>query len=90
MEFLPNDNIPLSTIRLLTEGGHDVVRAADEMPGSSDRQVIEQAIGSKRILLPHARDYGELIFELVRLYAGDAWVLLITRELLYGPFVDRR
>lgn len=62
MKFLANENIPLSTVRLLTEGGHDVARVADAMPGSSDRQVIEQAIGSKRILLTFDRDYGELIF----------------------------
>ena len=62
MEFLANENIPLSTIRLLTEGGHDVFRVAEEMPGASDRQVIEQAVSSKRILLTFDRDYGELIF----------------------------
>ena len=62
MDFLANENIPLSTTRLLTEGGHDVVRVADEMPGASDRQVIEQVINSNRILLTFDRDYGELIF----------------------------
>jgi predicted nuclease of predicted toxin-antitoxin system len=62
MDFLANENIPLSTIRLLTESGHDVVRVADLMPGASDRQVIEQAINANRIVLTFDRDYGELIY----------------------------
>ncbi len=62
MDFLANENIALSVTRLLTESGHDVVRVADEMPGASDRQVLEQAISDDRIVLTFDRDYGELIF----------------------------
>ncbi len=62
MDFLANENIPLSVTRLLTESGHDVVRVADEMPGASDRQVLEQAIRDGRIAATFDRDYGESIF----------------------------
>lgn len=62
MDFLANENIPLSTIRLLTESGHDVIRVADLMPGASDRQVIEKATNANRIVLTFDRDYGELIY----------------------------
>ncbi|MEW6555547.1 MAG: DUF5615 family PIN-like protein [Actinomycetota bacterium] len=62
MDFLANENIPLSTTKLLAEGGHDVICVADEIPGASDRQVIEQAITTNRIVLTFDRDYGELIF----------------------------
>ena len=61
MDFLANENIPLSVTRLLTESGHDVVRVADEMPGASDRQVLEQATRDGRIVLTFDRDYGESI-----------------------------
>ena len=63
MDFLANENIPLSVTRLPTESGHSVVRVADEMPGASDRQVLEQATRDGRIVLTFDRDYGESILK---------------------------
>jgi predicted nuclease of predicted toxin-antitoxin system len=62
MDFLANENIPRSSTRLLEESGHDILRIADEMPGATDRQVLERAIEENRIILTFDRDYGELIF----------------------------
>lgn len=62
MRFLADENIPLPSIRLLREAGHDVVGILEEAPGISDIHVLEHAVSSDRLLLTFDRDYGDLIY----------------------------
>ncbi len=62
MDFLANENFPLSSIRLIREAGHRVVSIAQEAPGSKDEIILKLAHAEGLIILTFDRDYGELIY----------------------------
>lgn len=62
MRFLANENVPLHSIALLRQAGHDVLAISESLPGADDRTVLERAVAEQRVLLTFDRDYGELIF----------------------------
>ena len=62
MDFLANENFPLSSVRFLREVGHRVVSIIEEAPGTKDKDILERAHTEKLIILTFDRDYGELIY----------------------------
>jgi predicted nuclease of predicted toxin-antitoxin system len=62
MDFLANENFPLSSIRLLRDAGHDVASVSEDSSGAKDIVVLRRAHEEKRIILTFDRDYGELIY----------------------------
>ena len=52
MDFLANENFPLVSIQVLRKAGHNVRSAAEDMPGSKDREVLRYASESKLVILP--------------------------------------
>ena len=62
MDFLANENFPLSSVRLLREAGHRVVSVIQEAPGSQDEDILKRAHTESLIILTFDRDYGELIY----------------------------
>jgi predicted nuclease of predicted toxin-antitoxin system len=64
MQFIANENIPLSSIVKIREYGYNVTAIIEEMPGVSDAEVLSLANREQRIVLTFDRDYGELIFRL--------------------------
>ncbi len=61
MDFLANENLPLSSFRLIREAGHRVVSIAQEAPGSKDEIILNRAHAEGLIILTFDRYYGELI-----------------------------
>ncbi len=62
MQFLANENIPVSAIRRLRKEGHTVIAIIEESPESDDPTVVARARQKNALLLTFDRDYGELIF----------------------------
>jgi predicted nuclease of predicted toxin-antitoxin system len=62
MDFLANENFPLSSVRLLREAGHRVVSILQEAPGSKDEDILKRACTEGLVILTFDRDYGELIY----------------------------
>jgi predicted nuclease of predicted toxin-antitoxin system len=62
MDFLADENFPLSSVRLLREAGHRVVSIIHEAPGSKDEDILRRAHTERLIILTFDRDYGELIY----------------------------
>ncbi len=62
MRFLADEHLPLPSIRLLREAGHDVTAVAEQAPGVNDPNVLAQACESDRILLTFDSDFGRLLF----------------------------
>ena len=62
MNFLVNENFPLSSIKLLRQADHAVVAVIEDMPGAKDADVLQYAADNKCIILTFDRDYGELIY----------------------------
>ena len=60
--LLGNENFPAPSVRVLRNGGWDVVAVAETCSGSSDPDVMEMARREGRWLATFDRDYGELIF----------------------------
>jgi predicted nuclease of predicted toxin-antitoxin system len=62
MRILANENLPGGVIASLRLNGHDVVWIREDLPGSSDIQVLERAQTENRILITFDKDFGELAF----------------------------
>lgn len=62
MIWLADENIPLTSIRILREVGIDVASVRERCPGRRDEDVLQAAHDEQRGLLTFDRDFGELIF----------------------------
>lgn len=62
MKFLADENVPLASVRVLREAGHDVLSIAETAPGSDDRTVLWMAHRESRVLITLDTDFGGLIF----------------------------
>ena len=62
MDFLANENFPLSSIRLMRNAGYDVASVIEDTPGAKDHEILKRAHEEIRIVLTFDRDYGELIY----------------------------
>lgn len=60
--LLVNENFPAPAIKALRAAGFDVVAVTEDMPGATDRVVLEHARELGRWLITFDRDYGELVF----------------------------
>jgi len=60
--LLANENIPLSSVKILREQGFDIVSISEISPGLKDEDVLSLAREQSRILMTFDRDYGELVF----------------------------
>jgi predicted nuclease of predicted toxin-antitoxin system len=60
MRFRANENFPGAAVAGLGAAGHDVVWIRTVAPGSTDREVLAQAVREERILLTFDKDFGEL------------------------------
>lgn len=60
--LLVNENFPAPALKRLRAEGFDVVAVTEDMPGASDRRVLERARELGRWLITFDRDYGELVF----------------------------
>ncbi len=63
MKFLADENFAGASVEWLRNKGVDVTWVAEDTPGISDEQVMNQAIMEKRTVLTHDSDYGELVFK---------------------------
>jgi predicted nuclease of predicted toxin-antitoxin system len=63
MDFLANENFPLSSIEILRRNSLNIKSIAAEFSGITDKEVIEIALREDRTILTFDRDYGKLIFK---------------------------
>lgn len=62
MRILCDESVPVAVERFLAAAGHDVVAVRQWAPGTSDRTVLQKAIGEERLLVTYDRDFGTLLF----------------------------
>jgi predicted nuclease of predicted toxin-antitoxin system len=63
MKILADENIPLKSVDLLREFGHDVASVTLDSPGANDSDVLKRAVREERVLLTFDRDFGEMIYK---------------------------
>lgn len=62
MHFLADENVETVTVSWLRDQGHDVVWVAESAPSLGDREVLELARNSSRILITRDLDFGEMVY----------------------------
>lgn len=62
IKFLADESCDFVVVRVLRSEGYDVASVAESFPGSSDLEVLKQAVDQKRILLTEDKDFGEWVF----------------------------
>ena len=61
MRLLADENIDASVVASLRAHGHDVESIRDTSPGVTDAEVIRMALRTKRIIVTHDRDFGNVM-----------------------------
>lgn len=62
MKLLADENIPLETVELLEESGHDVLSILRKYSGISDHEIIDLSNKEGRLIITFDKDFGFLIF----------------------------
>ena len=78
MQFLANENMPMSVILHLRAAGHDVVAAKESMRGETDDAILARAQSEHRILISQDKDFGELAYRSGR--PADCGVILFRLQ----------
>ena len=61
MRLLPDENIPMESVRALRSAGHDVFAAAEGPLGEPDSRHLQRAIAEDRLIVTFDRDFGEMV-----------------------------
>ena len=61
MRFLADESCDFNVVKALRAAGFEIVPIAEVLPGATDVQVIELAVGEDRILLTEDKDFGRFI-----------------------------
>jgi predicted nuclease of predicted toxin-antitoxin system len=62
MNLLADENIPIETVNLLIQSGHNVVHILSSGPGMTDKEVVNLSNQQHRTILTLDKDFGSLIF----------------------------
>ena len=62
MNFLVDENLGRSIVRVLEQLGHDVMWATSELPGAPDVDVMARAHQEQRVIVSDDTDFGTLVF----------------------------
>ncbi len=63
MKLLANENFPITSVKVLSNAGYDILSVGLDYSGISDKEVIDFANEDSRTIITFDRDYGELIFK---------------------------
>jgi predicted nuclease of predicted toxin-antitoxin system len=62
MKLCADENVTKGIVEWLRASGHDVLYAAETLPGAPDADWLARAEQEERILLTSDKDFGELVF----------------------------
>ena len=62
MRLLADENVSRLVVELLRAAGYDVASVRETRPGASDKDVLDEADSSDRVLLTEDRDFGDWSF----------------------------
>ena len=60
MKIVADENVPGDVVVALRTGGHNVLWARTDFPGSGDDEVLSRAQAEARVVLMFDKDFGEL------------------------------
>jgi len=62
LKLLADESCDFAIVRSLRSANCDLKAVAEEMPGASDPEVLQNAIDENRLLLTEDKDFGEWVF----------------------------
>jgi len=77
MNFIADEGVDGTLVKLLREAGHDVFYFAETERATDDEVVLEIANTENRILITRDKDFGELVWRMEMVHAG---IILIRAE----------
>lgn len=81
MRFLVDQPISWRIARALNDAGHDAVHVRDlGMETASDEQIIDRAVGDKRVIVTQDADFGTLLVAAGRTSPSVAYFRLRTGD----------
>ncbi len=81
MKLLADENLHGGIVAWLRAQGHDVLYAAEGLPGESDDDVLALAQREGRVVITDDKDFGELVFHRRLSSSGVLLVRLDTPDL---------
>jgi predicted nuclease of predicted toxin-antitoxin system len=61
--FLADENIPLLVIKELRKVGFNIISAAENYRGSSDKEILDISSKNRWIIITFDKDFGDLIYK---------------------------
>jgi predicted nuclease of predicted toxin-antitoxin system len=62
MDFLIDENFPLSGVKLLQDQGHNIRITASFLRGQPDARILAEAVDKEEYIITFDKDFGELVF----------------------------
>ncbi len=78
LRLLIDESTGRKVARALAESGFDVLYVADVMRGAGDEKILQFAEQEKRILVTNDKDFGELVFRLMKPVTGVIFLRLAS------------
>lgn len=77
MNFVADEGVDGTLVKLLREAGHDVFYFAETERSTEDAVILEMANTENRILISRDKDFGELVWRMKMVHPG---IILIRAE----------
>jgi predicted nuclease of predicted toxin-antitoxin system len=80
LKFLADECCDAGLVNSLREAGHDVAFILERKAGISDEEVLAEAYNEGRILLTEDKDFGELVYRLIKPSRGIILIRIDVQE----------
>jgi len=85
VQFLADESLDMAVVPALRLAGFDVRAVAEERPGTADEDVAALAMADDRILLTEDRDFGRIVYALLRETGGVIYMRYLARATISWP-----
>ena len=80
MKFLADECCDTDLVKSLREAGHDVTYVLEFKAGANDDEILLEAYSEGRILLTEDKDFGELVYRLMKPSKGIILMRIDVKE----------
>ena len=70
LKFIVDECVGIHIAKWLKINNYDAISIAEEMPGTKDSIILNQAFSENRIVITSDKDFGDLVFHKKLLHAG--------------------
>ena len=85
MKFLADECCDAGLVNSLREAGHDVAYILERKTGIADEEVLVEAYNEGRIFITEDKDFGELVYRLIKPSRGIILIRIDVQERQLKP-----